>query len=440
MQQKTDQRLKELKRIGLATATGIVPGLLFGHAGWFIAGALAAYLAWTVTGLFRLHRWLATGQADDPPEGFGLWGEIFDRIHRRQRQEFFARTELQSVIDRARDSVTALRDGVVLVSRDGTLEWWNPAAERLLGLRWPTDKDQNITNLLRDPRFKQYFDGGDYGRLLEMPSPVSDDSHLQVQITVFGNGDHLLIARDMTRIHQLEQTRRDFVANVSHELKTPLTVMQGYLETLAHAEGAPPRYARAFAQMSQQAVRMDRLINDLLLLSRLESTEADSERTRVAIHGMLENIRNDVTTAAQDRQHKIRLRMDDRNATLLGSELELHSAFSNLIVNAARYTAPGGDIDIHWWVDEKGAHLAVSDTGVGIDPAHIPRLTERFYRTDKGRSVAEGGTGLGLAIVKHALKRHDGWLEIHSEPGKGSTFTCHFPRHRIVNHERQRAS
>ncbi|MFZ5724242.1 MAG: phosphate regulon sensor histidine kinase PhoR [Pseudomonadota bacterium] len=418
-------------RVGAALLAGSLLGLVFGHTGWFVAAALAAYLVWSISELVKLHRWLnAPGGGGEPPDSFGLWGEIFDSIYRLRKREQSARNELLAIIDRARDSVTALNDAVVVIGRDGMLEWWNPAAENLLGLRWPQDKDQPVVNLVRDPRFREYIAGGDYGRPLEMPSPRSDAIHLHLQVTVFGNGDRLLIARDVTRLHQLEQIRRDFVANVSHELKTPLTVIKGYLETLSQVEGNP-RQARALSQMTQQAERMDRLVNDLLLLSRLESTQPESGRQAVAVRPLLENIRNDVLAAHADKQHRIALRIDSESK-LLGSDIELQSAFSNILVNAARYSDPQAEIDMHWWVDDKGAHLAIRDSGIGIEPHHLPRLTERFYRTDKGRSIAEGGTGLGLAIVKHVLKRHDATLDIRSEPGKGSTFTCHFPRERLA--------
>lgn len=429
-----NHRLEELKRVAVAVVAGAVFGLLFGHTAWFVAAALALYLGWFVAELVKLHRWLkASADSDnlqDPPDSFGLWGEIFDGIHRLQKRRKSAQAELQSIIDRARDSVTALNDAVIIIEADGTLEWWNPAAERLLGLRWPQDQDQPAANLLRDPRFTRYFADGDYSRPLEIPSPGNENLQVQIQITVFGNGDRLMIARDVTRLHQLEQIRRDFVANVSHELKTPLTVIKGYLETLAPAADGNPRQVRAFAQMQQQAERMDRLVNDLLMLSRLESTQPDPARQAIAIGSLLENIRADVLAAHGDKQHTINLRIDE-DVRLLGSDIELQSAFSNILVNAAKYTDPNGDINIHWWVDQAGAHLAVRDSGMGIEPQHLPRLTERFYRTDAGRSIAEGGTGLGLAIVKHVLKRHDAWLEIHSEPGRGSTFTCHFPRERV---------
>lgn len=429
--EQRNHRLEELKRVAVAVVGGGALGLLFGHPGWFVAAALAVYLAWFVAELIKLHRWLNAAVPGEPPDSFGLWGEIFDSIYRLRKRELAAREELQSIIDRARSSVTALDDAVVIVKRDGSLEWWNPAAEQRLGLRWPQDKDQPVVNLVRDPRFTRYFADGDYSYLLEIPSPRSDDLHLQIQITVFGNGDRLLIARDVTRLHQLEQIRRDFVANVSHELKTPLTVIKGYLEPLALLAGENPRQARVLAQMTQQAERMDRLVNDLLLLSRLESTQPEAGRQAVAVRPLLENIRNDALAAHADKQHRIRLRVDDETR-LYGSDVELQSAFSNIVVNAAKYTDPQGDIDIHWWCDARGAHLAVRDSGIGIEPHHLPRLTERFYRTDKGRSIAEGGTGLGLAIVKHVLKRHDATLEIQSEPGKGSMFICHFPRERIV--------
>jgi len=433
--QQRNHRLEEIRRVVTAAGIGIVLGLAFGHMAWFVAATLAIYLGWVVAELLKLYRWLnaatASGMSSEPPDSFGLWGEIFDAIYRLQKREQAARAELQAIIDRARDSVVALRDAVLVIGHNDALEWWNPAAERLLGLSMPRDMGQPATNLLRDPRFRNYLEAGDYSQVLEFLSPVSDALHLQVQITVFGNGDRLMIARDVTRIHQLEQMRRDFVANVSHELKTPLTVIKGYLETLGGSAEAPPRYARAFSQMTQQAERMDRLVNDLLLLSRLESTQPDPVQAGVHLKTMLENIRNDVATAAREKGHSINLRIDD-DVRLLGNDIELQSAFSNILVNAAKYTDPNGDIQIHWWVDDKGAHLAIRDSGAGIEPHHLPRLTERFYRTDKGRSLAEGGTGLGLAIVKHVLKRHEGWLEIHSEPGKGSTFTCHFPRERVV--------
>lgn len=434
--QQRNHRLEEIRRVAAAAAVGIVLGLVFGHMAWFVAGALAVYLGWVLAELIKLYRWLAasslSGVPVEPPDTFGLWGDIFDGIYRLQKRELATRKEQQAIIDRARDSVIALRDAVVIISQDGLLEWWNPSAERLLGLAMPKDQSQPVTNLVRDPRFRQYLEAGDFSQVLEFLSPLSDDLHLQIQVTVFGLGERLMIVRDVTRIHQLEQMRSDFVANVSHELKTPLTVIKGYLENLSHAEVEPsPKYARAMKQMTQQAERMDRLVNDLLLLSRLEHTQPDPAQTGIHLKSMLENIRNDVATATRDKGHTINLRIDD-DVRLLGSDIELQSAFSNILVNAAKYSDPNGDIDIHWWVDGKGAHLSIRDSGAGIEPHHIPRLTERFYRTDKGRSVAEGGTGLGLAIVKHVLKRHEASLEIHSEPGKGSTFTCHFPRERVA--------
>jgi two-component system phosphate regulon sensor histidine kinase PhoR len=428
----SNYRLHILPRLALVALAGLLPGLLFGHAGWFVAAAFAIYLGWTMRQLVRLHEWVNQEAPGDPPDSIGLWGGIFDRIHRLRRREMRVREELQNTLDRARDSVSSLKDAVVVVDAGGQLEWWNPAAQTLLGLRWPGDHDQPLVNLVRDPAFRRWFDAGDYTRLLDMNAPNNDNVHLQCQVTVFGNGDRLLIARDVTRLQQLEQTRRDFVANVSHELKTPLTVLRGYVETfLDSADALPPRLARAMTQMQQQATRMERLIHDLLLLSRLESTPPARDGETVHVRSLLEGIHADVLETSRDKQHNITLRVDD-DVRLLGDDTELQSAFSNILVNAARYSEPNGDIDIHWWVDAKGAHLSIRDKGPGIEAHHIPRLTERFYRTDTSRSIATGGTGLGLAIVKHVLKRHDAKLEIHSQPGKGSTFICHFPRERVL--------
>lgn len=432
--QTPDYRLQELKRAALAAAAGALIGWVFDHIAWFVAGALALYLAWFTAALVKLHRWLNSGSLTEPPDSFGLWGEIFDSIYRLQRREHAAQGELQGIIDRARDSVSALRDAVVIVDRDGALEWWNPAAEQLLGLRWPVDSKQVLANLVRDPRFVAWFEARDYGSMLELPSPVDDGQQLQLQVTVFGNGDRLLIARDITRIHHLEQVRREFVGNVSHELKTPLTVLKGYVETLqASDRGDKPRVSRALAQMLQQTERMDRLVNDLLLLSRLENTPPDPAPAPVAMAPMLHSLQQDAIAMAVGSNQVVTLEADPQ-LWLRGSEHELHSIASNLVSNAVRYAGRDARIHVRWWADAEGAHLAVADTGIGIEARHLPRLTERFYRPDSGRDLQSGGTGLGLAIVKHALKRHGGTLQVESTPGKGSTFTCHFPASRIVRH------
>ena len=415
----------------LLLACGLV-GLVTGEYAWALAIGFGCYLLWHLRQLLRLHQWLREHQPDaEPPEGQGLWGEVFDSIYHLQRRDQRVRDRLQAVIDRVQESTAALRDAVVMLDAEGNLEWWNRAAEQLLGLRAPQDNGQPITNLVRHPRFKEYFEAGHYQEALELPSPISDHLRLQLQITQYGNQEHLILVRDVTRLYQLEQMRKDFVANVSHELRTPLTVISGYLETLLdNAEDLNPRWLRALQQMQQQGARMQNLLNDLLLLARLEAADYPSDNLPVAIDLLLLSIRNDAQALSGSRHHRISLEADPQ-LRLKGSEMELRSAFSNLVFNAVKYSPDNSEIRIRWWGDEQGAYFSVSDNGSGIEARHLPRLTERFYRVDSSRASSTGGTGLGLAIVKHVLLRHRARLEIASQIGKGSTFTCHFPPQQV---------
>ncbi|WP_240047907.1 phosphate regulon sensor histidine kinase PhoR [Pseudomonas sp. JV241A] len=405
----------------------LLAGLISGYYGWSLALGLAIYLGWTLKQLLRLHEWLRLHKPDEaPPDGYGLWGEVFDSIYHLQRRDQRVRGRLQAVIDRVQESTAALKDAVIMLDSDGNLEWWNRAAETLLGLKTPQDSGQPVTNLVRHPRFKEYFEQENYQEPLEIPSPINDRMRVQLHITRYGNNEHLMLVRDVTRIHQLEQMRKDFVANVSHELRTPLTVIAGYLETLLdNVEEVNPRWVRALQQMQQQGGRMQTLLNDLLLLAKLEATDYPSDNQPVAVEILLQSIKGDAQALSGQRNQRISLEAQP-GIRLKGSEAELRSAFSNLVFNAVKYTQDEGQIRIRWWADEQGAHLSVQDSGIGIDPKHLPRLTERFYRVDSSRASNTGGTGLGLAIVKHVLLRHRARLEISSVPGHGSTFTCHF--------------
>ncbi|WP_237234852.1 phosphate regulon sensor histidine kinase PhoR [Pseudomonas sp. TCU-HL1] len=411
----------------------LLAGLVTGQYAWALVIGLGAYLGWTLAQLLRLYKWLKEHQPDEaPPDGYGLWGEVFDSIYHLQRRDQRVRGRLQAVIDRVQESTAALKDAVVMLDNDGNLDWWNRAAETLLGLKTPQDSGQPVTNLIRHPRFKEYFEQGNYQEPLDLPSPVNDRLRLQFHITQYGNSEHLMLVRDVTRLHQLEQMRKDFVANVSHELRTPLTVIAGYLETLLdNVEDVNPRWTRALQQMSQQGKRMQNLLNDLLLLAKLEATDYPSDSQPVAVDLMLLQIKADAIALSGNRHHRISLEAD-HNFKLRGSEAEVRSAFSNLVFNAVKYTPDEGEIRIRWWGDETGAHLSVQDSGIGIEAKHLPRLTERFYRVDSSRNSGTGGTGLGLAIVKHVLIRHRGRLDISSVLNHGSTFTCHFPATQVV--------
>ena len=413
----------------LLLVTGcLLIGLATGYYGWSLAAGVALYLGWTLKQLLRLHDWLRNHQPDEaPPDGYGLWGEVFDSIYHLQRRDQRVRGRLQAVIDRVQESTAALKDAVVMLDSEGNLEWWNRAAETLLGLKTPQDSGQPVTNLVRHPRFKEYFEQDSYAEPLDIPSPVNDHLRIQLYITRYGNNEHLMLVRDVTRLHQLEQMRKDFIANVSHELRTPLTVICGYLETLLdNVDDVNPRWKRPLSQMQQQGERMQTLLNDLLLLAKLEATDYPSDNQPVPIDSLLRTIKNDAQALSGQRNQTITLDVE-ADIALKGSETELRSAFSNLVFNAVKYTQDGGSIRIRWWADGSGAHLSVQDSGVGIDNKHLPRLTERFYRVDSSRNASTGGTGLGLAIVKHVLLRHRARLEISSVLGHGSTFTCHFP-------------
>ncbi|MGB2248043.1 MAG: phosphate regulon sensor histidine kinase PhoR [Alcanivorax sediminis] len=423
---------KEVNRIAGLITLAAVAALAVGHI-WPLLAGLVGYIFWSTRQLFALYSWLVRDDHTEPPDSIGLWGEFYTRLEHLFQKERRAQETLQGIIHRAQQSVNALEDVVILIDQHGYLEYWNLSAERYMGFNAGQDLGQPLTNLVRHPRFTDYLHEGDFKEPLEIPSPVDDNRILQFRVTEFGVGEQLIMARDVTRLHHLEQMRKDFVANVSHELKTPLTVLKGYLETLLDTvPEEQARLRRALSQMESQSNRMEALVTDLLLLSRLENTDADNDRQAVAVHGMLNRMRENALAISADKQHVIELEVPD-DARLVANPAELESAFGNLITNAVKYTPANGHIRINWWQDDKGAHLSVTDNGLGIDPAHIPRLTERFYRPDNSRVTQTGGTGLGLAIVKHVMIRHGGRLEIKSQLGQGSTFTCHFPIDRLVN-------
>ena len=425
--------IRHLKRLLLllAAATGI--GWLAGYTLAALLIAVSFYLGSTLVQLGRLHHWLTSSAAGaDPPESTGLWGDIFDDIYRLQKRHFNARDRLQTMINRIQESTNSLRDGVVMTDAEGAMEWWNHAAEYLCGFRSAKDRVEYIYNLIRDPAFRGYFDAKDYSEPLEIASPARPQLRIQLQINLFGEDDRLITIKDVTRIHQLEKMRRDFVSNVSHEMRTPLTVISGYLETLSdQTERIPAGWQRPLATMRHQANRMEALITDLLLLSRLETSERRTGDAVCYPAPLLRQIQQDAIALSGDQQHRITLSIDDSRA-IQGDEEQLRSAFSNLVFNAVKYTPAGGTVQIRYGVDEDAIRFSVTDDGPGIDPEHIPRLTERFYRADPSRSKETGGTGLGLAIVKHILYNHDGHLSIDSTPEEGSTFTCSLPVERVI--------
>jgi two-component system phosphate regulon sensor histidine kinase PhoR len=427
---------QHFKRQALLLLLALLVGWLLDSTAWVLVLVLAALLLWNSWQLYRLFQWLRHSERDQTPESQGLWGLVFDEVHGVLERHRRTEAKLRQVIGRGQQSTAALREAVVMLDSQGELEWWNQAAQRLLGLKRPEDNGQPITNLIRDPAFTRYLLRRQFHEPLELPSPINNRVQLQFTVTEFGSSERLLLIRDITRMHQLERMRQDFVGNASHELRTPLTVIRGYLETLQDQfSDQQPVLLRAFRQMEAQALRMDNLVTDMLMLSRLETTDNLVDELPIDIGRMLREVREDTASLAVDRELTVNLDVDERYL-LLGQEKELFSAFSNLAANAVKYTARGR-VDIRWWVDEQGGHYEVCDTGVGIEEQHLQRLAERFYRVDDGRSRAEGGTGLGLAIVKHVMMRHASSLEVDSQPGQGSCFRCHFPSVRLQSRQHE---
>jgi two-component system phosphate regulon sensor histidine kinase PhoR len=395
----------------------------------FSAGLLAM-LAYHVRHLAKLARWLADPAPGKVPEGRGSWDDILTALHRHERDAVRREQLLAESLIRFRRAAQALPDGVVILDADNRIEWCNDTAAAQLGLDPRADPGQAIGNLIRTPAFLEYLAGGAWGAPVKVA--VGTTGVLALQIIPYGESQKLLLARDVTQEERIETMRRDFVANVSHELRTPLTVLVGFLETVRELKLDPQRTRDYLGMMQEQASRMHRIIEDLLTLSVLESAPPLTG-DRVRIRPLLERLRSDAEALSGGR-HSISLQ-GGPSFDILGSEAELSSAFGNLVTNAVRYTPAGGEVRIRWRDGADGAIFTVEDTGIGIAPEHVPRLTERFYRVDRSRSRETGGTGLGLAIVKHAVARHQAHLQVESKPGEGSRFTIHFPAGRTVPSE-----
>jgi two-component system phosphate regulon sensor histidine kinase PhoR len=412
----------------LAAAAAV--GWLFDRPMLFLAVTLAGWLAYELRNLFRFEHWLRRRSTEPPPDMRGLWGEAIATTSRIYRRKVFHKRRVLLLLREFRRMTSAMPDGAILLGRNREILWFNRTAGRWLGLQRKVDYGIRIDNLVRHPEFVEYLDSRGTTMPPRIRLPMAGDRWLLVRlVTTNASGQQLLILRDVTSEARLESMRKDFVANASHELRSPLTVISGYLDALADEPALDSAWQEPVQEMRRQSERMRAIVQDLLDLSRLEARGGDAETTPVDVGGMLALIRKDALARPQ-RPSTIELRLDS-DSRLLGSESELHSIFANLVSNAVKYTPSEGRVDIRWWTDAKGGHVEVRDTGIGIPAEHVPRLTERFYRVDAGRSRRLGGSGLGLAIVKHALQRHGGRLDVQSIEGKGSTFTCHFPAARI---------
>jgi len=410
----------------------LVGGFLFGSAlglALFSIG-LTVLIAHHARNLHRLREWARSSLAESVPESIGAWEDVFTLLYRRQRAEVGRRRQLARLLARSRRAGRALPYGLAIVDEEYRIVWCNDSCESHFGIDAESDAGQPITNLVRQPEFVEYVAARDFSKPLELKTTRADGLVLSIQLVPYVESQHLLLSRDITQGIRVETMRRDFVANVSHELRTPLTVLVGFLETVRELKLDPERSRDYLNLMSEQSRRMQRIIDDLLMLSTLESAPEPPHEERVDVASLLERIRGEAEALSAGR-HRVVLDAHP-GFDLLGTESEIASAFGNLASNAIRYTPAGGEVRLLWRVSQEGAEFAVEDTGAGIEAEHIPRLTERFYRVDRGRSRETGGTGLGLAIVKHALARHQATLNIESTPGKGSRFTANFPARRVV--------
>ncbi len=419
-----------LIRLALLYLVAVAIGALIGHVALAVAIASSTLLGWYLWNAYRLDRWARSRARRAPPEAGGLWADVFDALHRNYRHQLARRRTLARILGEVRQVTDALPDGIVFLDPHNRVGWFNGGATRLLGLRKPHDVGRPLTNLLRSPSVRDWVKARPTAEpAMIIPSPADAQLMVRMRIIDYGPTRRVLLARDVTEVHRTEAMRRDFIANASHELKTPLTVISGYLETLE--DDGSEAWLMVMPRMREQAQRMKSIIEDLLTLSRLEVLGALKDEQEVPMADALEGLLAEAEVLSGGR-HRIELRVSS-NANLRAEPKHLHSAFANLIANAVAYTPAGGAIEIAWRRCADGwLELAVRDDGPGIAAHHIPRLTERFYRVSRDRSRASGGTGLGLAIVKHVMTLHQGQLTIVSEPGAGSEFACRFPPEREI--------
>jgi two-component system phosphate regulon sensor histidine kinase PhoR len=423
-------------RMAVLAAVAVILGAVFGAlAGlWFAVLAFGLLLFLHLFYLALLGRWVERPALDTIPDGFGAWAEVFARLYKDRRASERNERRLADNEERFRRTISALPEGIVLIDAALQIEWCNPVAEQHLGINLRGDQGLRLTNLVRDPAFVAFMTSGNFEAPLTFTPLANPTTALSVMLVEFEPARSIVITRDVTQSERVDAMRRDFVANVSHELRTPLTVINGFLEMLLDAETHGNTTRRRHMQlMHEQANRMHRLVEDLLTLSRLESRESPLAEEVFDASGLLRELADEARALSAGR-HTVQVepRTGEPALQLRGSRDELRSAFGNLVSNAVRYTQAGGRIGLCWRVESGGVRFEVEDSGIGIAPEHLPRLTERFYRVDKSRSRETGGTGLGLAIVKHVLLRHDGKLDISSQLGRGSVFSAWLPASRVV--------
>jgi len=413
--------------VALAVAAALAAIFSAEVAAWWLVAVFVVHALGQATRLARLHHWAALPRQRDLPMASGAWDLVLERIARFLKQERESNAELSAELAQLHAAVDQLPDGLTLIDRIDHVEWCNIAAAELHGI---FAHGRPVHHFIRQPEFVDYLDSREFRRPPVLALPARPGRLFELRLHAVGNGGKLLITRDVTDQAKLDAMRRDFVANVSHEIRTPVTVIGGFAETLLALDLDESSRRDYLTMIQQQSRTMQRLVDDLLTLSSLETSNAPAVEEHVNLRAAVEALVNEARALSQDR-HAIEIRFE-AEPLVQASAIEVESAIRNLLTNAVRYTPDGGRISVDWRVRDGNGELAIRDTGIGIAPEHLPRLTERFYRVDRGRSRETGGTGLGLAIVKHIMNRHGGQLVIDSVLGAGSTFTLRFPGRRLL--------
>lgn len=409
-------------------------GTVSGYFSSCLIVGLLLFIWWQYKEFSKILYWLKKRKEASSPSQTGIVDETCREIDYLRDRNKSRKQKLSGYLKRFQEGTGALPDAVVILGTHGEIEWANAKAQEYIGVQWPKDAGLRLSNLVRFPKLITYLNSEEKEseKGLQITSPVNEKLTLEVRVSPYGETQKLLVARDITEISRTNQMRKDFIANASHELRTPLTVISGYLEGFVDDPECPEEWIGYMQQMRSQSIRMQRLIEDLIQLSSLEAKSGSNKHDVIPVPDILLAITNEAKSLSGFMNHEITLNVD-QDLYLKANQQEIHSVFSNLVFNAVQYTPERGRIEIDWYEDETGAHFSVRDNGFGFMPEHIPRLTERFYRIDAGRSREKGGTGLGLAIVKHALARYDGDLYIDSELNKGSLFRCDFPATHIIH-------
>jgi two-component system phosphate regulon sensor histidine kinase PhoR len=415
--------------VAIILLLGGLVGWLYGHADWGLLVAALAVLVWQTRQLLSFNRAVHTRDFEQFRYGDGIWQQMFSRYNYENERAQRSKREYRRLLKEIRRSTDAMPDGAVILDEDNQIVMCNKAAKHLGGLKRKKDRGQRVDNILRDPKLTKLLHSEAYAREIEIPSPVRDDAWLNCRVVPYGANQKLLFLRDITERIRLTRMRRDFVANASHELRSPLTVISGYLDSLSEDARLEEDWGQPIRQMQLQARRMNTVVSELLELSRLESAGRAGKDESVDVGGLLAAAKK--AFLGQEDVAAIEV-VPQSTAQLLAAGNEIESLITNLLSNAVRHTPADGRITLTWRADSDGAEIVVADNGEGIPSDQIPRLTERFFRVHRGRAREDGGVGLGLAIVKHVLGRHDGELVVTSELGKGSEFRCQFPAERVL--------